>query len=101
VIAEAIFSQVDEEGNEHLILDEIIDHRKDLAIAVSDEDRWILSANGNRHHKKNNKGWDLCILWKDKSTSWVPLKDLKEGHPVQVAEYAMANGIAKKTSICV
>jgi len=96
VIAEAIFSQVDEEGNEHLILDEIIDHRKDLAIAVSDEDRWILSANGNRHHKKTTKGWDLCILWKDKSTSWVPLKHLKEGHPVQVAEYAMANGIANE-----
>ena len=36
----------------------------------------------------------MCVLWKDKSTSWVALKDLKEGNPVQVAEFAVTNGIA-------
>ncbi len=42
------------------------------------------------------KGWELCILWKDKSTSWVALKDVKEGNPIQVAEFAIANGIANE-----
>jgi hypothetical protein len=33
---------------------------------------------------------------KDGSTSWEHLKDLKECNPVQVAEYAVANGIDAK-----
>lgn len=30
--------------------------------------------------------------------SWVPLKDLKESHPLEVAEYAKGNGISSKPS---
>ena len=36
----------------------------------------------------------MCILWKDGSTSWEPLKDLKESNPLEVAEYAACNHIA-------
>jgi len=96
VIAEAIYAQVDDEGYEHLLLDEIIDYCKDAAIAISNDDRFIVSSNGNRHPRRTTKGWELCVLWKDKSTSWVALKDLKEGNPVQVAEFAIANGIAEE-----
>jgi len=49
VIADSIYAQVDDEGFEHIILDEIIDYRKNAAVAVSDDDRYIISANGNRH----------------------------------------------------
>jgi hypothetical protein len=38
-------------------------------------------------------GWKMCVQWKDCYTSWEHLKDLKESNPVQVAEYALANGI--------
>ena len=34
------------------------------------------------------------MQWKDGSESWVPLKDLKESHPVDLAEYAKARGIS-------
>ena len=37
VIAEYIYAQVDEEGHQHLVLDDIIDHRKDGS-AVSGDD---------------------------------------------------------------
>jgi hypothetical protein len=30
------------------------------------------------------------VSWKDGSSDWVPLKDLKDAYPVQVAEYAVA-----------
>jgi hypothetical protein len=33
------------------------------------------------------------MLWKDGSTSWEALKDLKESFPVQVAELAVSQGI--------
>jgi hypothetical protein len=32
-------------------------------------------------------------LWKDGLSDWLPLKDLKDAHPVQIAEYAVANKI--------
>jgi len=35
----------------------------------------------------------LCVQWKDGSTSWQSLEDLKEACPVAVAEYAVAQGI--------
>ena len=32
-------------------------------------------------------------LWKDGSTTWEPLQDLKESNPIEVSEYAVANKI--------
>ena len=37
------------------------------------------------------RGWSLLVQWKDGSTSWEKLKDLKASNPVEVAEYAVAN----------
>ena len=39
-------------------------------------------------------GWQLLIQWKDGSTNWVALKDLKESYPVQVARYSVATKIS-------
>jgi hypothetical protein len=36
----------------------------------------------------------MLIKWKDGSTTWVALKDMKEAYPVQVAEYAVSARIA-------
>ena len=33
------------------------------------------------------------MKWKDKSESCIKLADMKESHPVEVAEYARARGI--------
>ena len=35
-------------------------------------------------------GWNLCIQWRDGSTLWQALKYLKGSHPVEIAEYAVA-----------
>jgi hypothetical protein len=43
--------------------------------------------------KKTTKGWQLCIQWKDGTTSWERLADLKESNPVETAEYAVTRGI--------
>jgi hypothetical protein len=55
---------------------------------------WIQSPNGNRHMKKTTVGWELCIEWKDGSTSWETLANLKSSYPIQTADYAIANNIA-------
>jgi hypothetical protein len=43
--------------------------------------------------RKSTKGWQLCIQWKDGSTSWERLADLKESNPIEVAECSVARGI--------
>ena len=93
VIAECIYSQVDDEGNQYLMLQEIVDHKKDESAAVPMSQMWIKGSNGNMHMRMTTKGWKLCVTWKDGTTSWEPLKDLKESNPLQVAEYVVANDI--------
>jgi hypothetical protein len=38
--------------------------------------------------RKTIKGWHLCVEWKDGTTSWERLADLKERNTVEVAVYA-------------
>jgi hypothetical protein len=51
---------------------------------------------GTRRKCWTTKGWHLLVEWKDGGSDWVPLKDMKEAFPVQTAEYAVANKIAKQ-----
>jgi hypothetical protein len=43
--------------------------------------------------KRNTIGWQICCQWKDGSTSWENLSDLKSSHPLETAEYAVTIGI--------
>ena len=91
VIAENMYSQIDSDGYHIMLLDEITDHRKN-GHAVDKADKYINTKRG-RKLRKSTVGWDMLVLWRDGSTSWIPLKQLKESNPVEVAEYAVANGI--------
>ena len=43
--------------------------------------------------KKTTTGYKLHILWRDGSTNWIPLKDMKASNPLETAEFAVARGI--------
>ena len=91
VIAEHLLSQCDPNGNQYQLMDDIVDHRSDQT-AVTDKDRFV-TVNGRKHPRKTTTGWFLCVQWKDGSTSWERLADLKESYPVELAEYAVAHDI--------
>ncbi len=95
VIAECMYAQIDSEGNQYQLLDEITDHRSDNS-AIEIANGFTISRNGNRVPKATTRGWSLMVTWKDGSSDWIPLKDLKDSYPVQIAEYAMANKIANE-----
>ena len=44
--------------------------------------------------------WDILVHWKDESDSWVKLSDMKESHPVEMAEFAKAKGIQGEPAFC-
>lgn len=94
-IAQNLFAQIDEEGNRHVLLDAIIDHRVDGS-EVKQQDAFIVNKSGQKRRVETTKGWELLVQWKDGSTSWVALKDMKESFPVQVAEYSVESSISEE-----
>ena len=95
VIAENIFSQVDEEGLQYALLSVITDHKKD-ASALSKDEGYTVSHNGRRVPKITTRGWKIQVEWKDGTTDWVPMNELKASNPIELAEYAVANRIVEE-----
>ena len=92
IIAENMYNQVDNEGYQHLLLDCITDHRSD-GKAIKKDDAYFTTSTGRKHQRKTTKGWYFNVQWRDGSSTWIPLKDLKESNPVQVAEYCTKHNI--------
>ena len=76
IIAECMYAQCDIEDNQYRPLDHIVDHRKDSNAVYKDYQD--VTVNGKIYKQKTTRGWKLCIEWKDKSTAWERLSDMKE-----------------------
>ena len=46
-----------------------------------------------KRKKRTTRGWEICVQWKDGSTNWIALKDLKDSYPVDLSNYAVTNKI--------
>ncbi len=91
LIAESMYSQCDLEGNQYLLLDTFVDYRKtDKALTI---EQTSTDASGRVRRKKTCAGWQLCCQWRDGLTSWQDVALLGNSHPIEVAEYAVAQRI--------
>ena len=90
-IAENLYSQCDAEGREFNAIKDIIGHKTDgHALTKADGHRVV----GNHlQPKKTTAGWKINVEFTDGMTSWLPLKDVKESNPIELAEYAILNHI--------
>jgi hypothetical protein len=68
VIAEAIYSQVNDYGRSYTLLQEIIDHHF-MDKVIKKEDGWVTNRLGVRRWKVTTKGVKFTIEWRDSSTS--------------------------------
>jgi hypothetical protein len=93
IIAESMFSQIDAEGHHFQLLQEISEHRRKKDAVPKSEGYHTNSDHGPKIPKKTTKGWEFLVHWKDGSSDWIKLKDLKVSNPVDLAEYAKANNI--------
>ena len=90
VIAESMYAQCDEEGQQYLLFGSILDHKTDgHALLVADQDVVI---RGRSSKRKTTKGWHLCVQWKDGTTTWERLSDLKESHPIRLQSNHLHRG---------
>ncbi|KAL7479384.1 hypothetical protein ACHAW6_005116 [Cyclotella cf. meneghiniana] len=94
-IPEALYAQCNPDRNQYIMLDIIMDYRKNLDVAISWNDQ-VKIINAKKVVSCSLHGWELCCEWRDGSTMWQKLLDLKESHPIQVAEFALAVGIANE-----
>jgi len=92
IIAENLLAQVDEEGHQQMMFEEILDHRQ-LNTAVPKDQGFYTNPQGIQRRIRTTKGWQVCVQWKDGSTDWIELKDFKASYPVELAEYAVVNKI--------
>lgn len=94
-IALSMYENVDSEGFTTKVMDQVQRHRKtDQAVGM--EDAFTKDARGRKTRRITTKGWDFLIKWKDGSESWIPLADMKEYNPLDIAEYATYNKIEKE-----
>ena len=91
VIVESMYAACDDSGDYYLMIDLIVDYQKnDIAIIVPDQK---VTHIGQISMRKYTVGCQICFQWRDGSTSWQILKYQKGSHPVETAEYAVAQEI--------
>ena len=90
IIAEHMYSQVEEDVHRYQLLESIINHCTN-GRAVHSYDGWTTAKKGRKSRKHTTKCWFMYAEWKDGTKTWVPLKYMKQLYPVQVAEYSESN----------
>ena len=95
VLLENLYQQVDDEGQSHSILSSIVNHFCDESTAVRPNDGYI-EVDGIKHRRITTKGQKFEVEWRDGTSSWIPLKILKESNPIEVAEYVVSRGLEKE-----
>ena len=93
VIVESMLAQVDSDGFTLKLMDGVVDHKVDHALAISKADKWVYNRHGWRRLCKTTTGWWILVRWKDENETWMKLSDMKESYLIEMAEYAMSRGI--------
>ena len=67
-IVENMFAQVDDEGNCHVLFDEIVEHLCD-GNQVKIQDALSTNTRGVNQRRPTIKVWEILVKWKDGSTT--------------------------------
>jgi hypothetical protein len=71
----------------------LLSKNRQLDAAMRPSDQKVVQPDGHTHLKRSTICWQVCCQWKDGSTFWENLADLKESHPIETAEYAVTKGV--------
>ena len=90
VLIENIMAEADDNGQTALILEDIIGHRFDDD-CIKESNGWYYTPQGTKRRRLTTRGCDINVLRRDGTSSWIPLKDMKEANPIEVANYVDNN----------
>ena len=81
IIAKAIYSNLNKDGFEDQLFQDIIDHCYEPSIVT------------NQSMECTTRGWEICVAWTDGTSSWHKMVEIKNSFPLNLAEYAVANNL--------
>ncbi len=84
-IIEAIYDNVDKNGVDELFFEAIVGHER---TPEADQATGLYTT----------KGWRICVAWKDGTSSWHTLAEIKNSYPLQLAEYAIQHQLDKEAA---
>ena len=91
VIVESTCVKGDAEGYVYSIIGFLIDDQKDdKVMSLSDQN---INVQGRTVTYKSAAGWQICLQWSNRSTSWEKLSNLKEFHPLKTYKFMLAQGL--------
>ena len=94
-LAEYLYDQVDDHGRSSTMFQGITNHEK-TEEAISKEDGWLILKGGRKKRKITSVGWNFEVSWSDGTSTWVPLKEIKNSNPVELAEYVRRNKLEEE-----
>ena len=74
-IANNLLAQVDQDGQRFILFDKMI-HRTN-GTEINEEDSSIHMANGKKRRCETTQGLEVCIQWKEGSSTWNQIKGVK------------------------
>ena len=75
-IAQSVYAQCDPDDNQYVMFGSIVDFWR-ITTALCYADQKVFKADGSSFMRRTTAVWHLCVQWKDVSTSWEKLSDLK------------------------
>ena len=93
-IIESLYDSIDGNARSSSFITGVIDHRKDDTALSNDES--LVKLNDHVKRVATTKGWELKVQWLDGTSNWLPLKDVKQSNPLEVAEYAISRDLEKE-----
>lgn len=95
MIAENLYAQVNEHGQHELMFDELVNHRTVCDFKEGPET--MPTKHGpNWKLPKTTKGVEIRVRFKDGSENWLPMSEVRNSNPIELAEYAIQRGIANE-----
>ena len=96
IIAKNMITQVDSDGYSLTTMKGINSYKRDAAVAIPNSNMYVITNQGQKKMIQTNIGWKLLVKRADDYESWISLKDTKEGHPFNFAEFSKACNIFNK-----
>lgn len=97
IIAENIYAQVNNQGQHELCFKEITGHRIQPDYSAPSEP--IPTRHGqNWKLPKTTKGVEIQVQFRDGTECWLPMSEVRNSNPVELAEYAVQTGIVDMPS---
>ena len=86
-------NQADQDGWDTGLVEKIVGACCNPNLAVPKSQGTFETSSGQTRKVVTTKGWNEQVRWKDRSTNWLPFPEVKAGSPIELAEYAIANGL--------